>query len=87
MDLSLFLWHIYNLFFIGSTQSYRIPGPNKTLYEGECNEEGKPHGKGKMSYGEKCYFEGVFLNGAPEKGKFHYDNGDEYEGQIKNSKP
>ena len=71
---------------MGANQ-YRIPGPNKTLYEGECNEEGKPHGKGRMKYGEDCTFEGIFSNGAPLKGKLRYWNGDHYEGEVKNNKP
>lgn len=51
---------------------YRIPGPNKSLYEGECNEEGQPHGQGKIKYSDKCFFEGTFENGVPSKGKFTY---------------
>ena len=38
--------------------NFRIPGPGKSVFEGQCDYEGKPHGKGKMKYADGSYFDG-----------------------------
>lgn len=40
-----------------------------------------------MKYGLNRQFAGQFENGMPVNGKFTYENGDTYEGTIKNNKP
>ena len=65
---------------MGGAQSYRIPGPNKTLYEGECNEDGRPHGNGSMRFQDQSLFTGRFQDGVLVDGKFVYKNGDTYQG-------
>ena len=68
-------------------ETYKIPGPNNSLYEGQCNKEGKYHGKGRLKYEDGSIFEGQFDSGVPVDGKFQYKNKDVYEGTLKNSKP
>jgi hypothetical protein len=57
---------------MGTNKPYRIPGPDKTLYEGECNSEGKYEGKGTIKYGDNCTFTGTFKKGYPVNGKITY---------------
>ena len=68
---------------MGNSKNYRIPGPNNTLYEGECNDAGKPHGNGSMRYADRSLFTGNFDNGIPVKGKFEYEDGIVYTGSLK----
>lgn len=68
-------------------QTYKIPGPNNSLYEGQCNKAGKYHGQGKLRYEDGSIYEGNFDNGIPIKGLFKYKNKDTYQGSLKNSKP
>ena len=72
---------------MGNSKTFRIPGPNNTLYEGECDKEGRPHGKGTMKYSDGSHFTGLFNDGAPSKGKFVYHHGGSYDGEIKNNRP
>lgn len=60
---------------------------NKAFYQGECDDQGRHHGRGIMKYSDGSIFEGVFKHGMPEKGKFKYPNGNIYEGQLKDNKP
>ena len=53
-------------------------------YEGEYNEEGKRHGKGKYTYANGNVYEGDFQDGKRHgKGKFTYASGSVYEGDWK----
>ena len=72
---------------MGNTDHYRIPGPNNTLYEGKCNKEGRPHGKGTMRYEDQSKFTGDFDNGSPIDGQFLYNNSTRYIGKVQNLKP
>ena len=67
--------------------TFKIPGTGKSVYEGECDGEGRPHGKGKITYNASSFFDGEFLNGSPVRGKVKYGPNDEYEGEIQNNKP
>ena len=37
-------------------ETYKIPGPNGVLYEGQCDKSGKYHGKGKLRYEDGSVF-------------------------------
>lgn len=66
---------------------FRIPGPNNTLYEGDCNKDGKPHGNGEMRYADGSTFTGVFEDGFPSSGIFLYSKTVKYTGKIKDMQP
>ena len=46
-------------------QTYKIPGPNNSLYEGECDKDGKYQGNGKLKYSDGSVFTGRFQRGVP----------------------
>ncbi len=68
-----------------------IKYPNGDFYEGTVLN-GKPHGKGKMTYAkddayERVSYEGDWVNGnCHGKGKMTFANGDVYEGDFKDDK-
>lgn len=50
-------------------------------YDGECDDLGRPHGKGKMFYAsDESTFEGEFKAGRRDRGKLLLKNGDYYDG-------
>ena len=57
-------------------------------YEGELNNENKPHGKGKITYGSNSsIYEGEFESGKPHgAGKMTFKSGVVYEGGFSNGK-
>ncbi|MDG1848876.1 MAG: RING finger domain-containing protein, partial [Flavobacteriales bacterium] len=60
---------------------------NGTVYEGAF-EDGKPHGKGRMTYANGAIYEGAFEDGKPHgEGKMTYKDGTVYEGEWKDAKP
>ena len=57
----------------------RHPGE---VYEGNWKDFNM-HGSGKLLFDSKVRFDGQWNNGVMILGKYHYDNGDLYEGQFK----
>lgn len=55
---------------------------DKGEYEGETNDEGKRHGKGKCVWQDKSEYDGNWDEDVREGlGVFKYENGDIYRGQ------
>lgn len=55
------------------------------VYEGEVNEEGKRHGKGKYTWSNGNIYEGDFVEGkCTGTGKYIFANGNLYEGGFEN---
>jgi hypothetical protein len=54
-------------------------------YEGDVDEKGNRHGKGKVTYTNGDYYEGGFVDDKfhGDKGVYHWFDGDEYEGGWK----
>ena len=56
--------------------------PEVGRYEGHFNENGVPHGEGKITYEEGDVYEGELVDGKRSgKGKMTYKNGNIYEGE------
>ena len=66
-------------------QAYKIPYEDGSVYTGEC-KNAKPHGKGKLIYGNGNVFEGEFEYGYPKQGTINYTNGDRYIGEFRDQK-
>jgi hypothetical protein len=59
----------------------------KDVYTGETNEEGNPHGHGKMEYANGEKYEGQWKdNKLHGKGKYTYETGDVFEGEYQGSR-
>lgn len=55
----------------------------KGHYEGECDDLGRPHGKGEMFYAsDQSFFKGQFNAGRRHHGKLTLKNSDYYEGYF-----
>ncbi|MBS0615082.1 MAG: hypothetical protein JSR58_00840 [Verrucomicrobia bacterium] len=73
-------------------QSKRINFPNGDVYEGQVNSQGKPHGKGTLTYSpsnqeERIKYVGEFQDGAlTGTGAVYWKDGDIGEGQFVNGK-
>ncbi len=37
----------------------------KAFYQGECDDQGRHHGRGTMKYSDGSVFEGIFRQGMP----------------------
>ncbi len=56
-------------------------------YEGDVDENGKPHGRGKGMFSSNNVYEGEWKNGLRHgKGTDESDNGSSYDGQWKHDK-
>mmetsp|Transcript_14893 Transcript_14893/g.24406 ORF Transcript_14893/g.24406 Transcript_14893/m.24406 type:complete len:81 (-) Transcript_14893:6-248(-) len=65
----------------------RVFGRTERLYEGELNENGKPHGRGKWTYSNGNTYEGEWENGLKSgMGTFKWNDGGLYEGEWKDDK-
>jgi len=65
----------------GYTSWFCWPNGQKWKYSGEILD-GKPHGKGKMTWDGGTVYEGEFVNGKRYgKGKITYNDNDVYEGE------
>ena len=53
-----------------------------TAYEGETNQDGLPHGRGKQLLADGVVFEGEWINGSPIKGIVRGQRNNEYQGQV-----
>lgn len=61
----------------------------KMYYHGEFNKSDKKNGKGKLieiKEGQKYIYHGIWEEDNLKEGKIYYENGDIYEGEIKNYK-
>lgn len=59
----------------------------KCKFTGSFDENKKPHGKGKATFSDGRFYEGMFVNGNLSGGDaiFRYPNGDEFRGTFKNN--
>jgi hypothetical protein len=71
----------------GSRKTGKLKYSSGTVYEGQFNAQGQPHGFGTVSYNSGSRYEGQFLDGKPHGvGVRHQKNGVVIEGEFKNGK-
>ena len=63
-------------------QKYLGQERDKSHYEGDVDDLGRPHGKGVLYYRDGARFTGDFDGGFPTHGLFEYHNGHTYEGDM-----
>ena len=55
----------------------------KEKYEGACDDDGNPHGKGKMTFANGDEYEGYYHHGKQHgPGKFQFSNGNKFTGEY-----
>lgn len=67
-------------------QDFKIPYEDGSVYTGQCLRN-KPHGKGKLVYGNGNVFEGLFQLGEPHNGTMQYRTGAKYIGDVSGGLP